>query len=395
MLDTSPTPQTQPARIRQRYTVDGDVALEAHLDAVCARVCEGVKRIIARPRLHGILLGGGYGRGEGGVLRTGEGDRPYNDLEFYVFVRGSAFLAERRHRAALHELGHALEAFAGVEVEFKIVSRRLLQRSGTTMFFHDLVCGHRTVLGAGDLLEGCAHHAAADHIPLHETTRLLMNRCSGLLFAAERLQRSEFTGEDADFVARNTAKAQLALGDALLAAHGMYHSSARVRGMRLGRLPAMPGIPNIATIVHLHREGVAFKLQPVRSGERREALRERHAKVSALAKEVFLWVESLRLEREFSSPRGYAESRGDKCPETPKWRNSLVNLRSLGLAGLWQTPLRHPRRRLLNALALLLWEPAVFADPKISACLASELLNPVPDIVSAVAAYAPLWHRFQ
>jgi len=387
--------ETAPSHPRPRYTTDGDASLEAHLDAVCARVRDGVTRIISERELHGILLGGGYGRGEGGVLRTPDGDLPYNDLEFYVFVRGSALPAERRHGAALRELGHALEEFAGIEVEFKLVNRRGLQRSGTTMFFHDLVSGHRVVAGSSDLLAGCAHHTDGSTIPLHEATRLLMNRCSGLLFAAERLQREEFTGEDADFVGRNIAKAQLALGDAVLVVHGLYHSSARVRGTRLSALPAPRELPDFASVVHLHGEGVAFKLRPARSAESREVLTVRHAVISTLAREVFLWLESRRLGAGFSSPRAYAESGCDKCPETPMWRNTLVNARWQGFRAFANSPLRHPRQRLLHALALLLWEPAVFADAKISDRLASQLLKPAPDLASAVATYTPLWHRFQ
>ena len=387
--------ETAPLNARMRYTTDGDASLEAHLDAVCARVGDGVARIIPERELHGILLGGGYGRGEGGVLRTPDGDLPYNDLEFYVFVRGSALFAERRYGAAIRELGHALGEFAGIEVEFKVVNRRGLQRSGPTMFFHDLVSGHRVVAGNSDILSGCARHTDSSSIPLHEATRLLMNRCSGLLFAAERLQRAEFTAEDADFTARNIAKAQLALGDAVLVAHGLYHSSARVRGTRLGAVPAPRDLPDFGSVVRLHGDGVAFKLRPARSTETHDVLVARHAAISALSREVFLWLESRRLGVGFPSPRGYAESACDKCPETPMWRNTLVNGRWQGIRALANAPFRHPRQRLLHALALLLWEPAVFADAKISGRLASQLLKSVPDLASAVATYTPLWHRFQ
>lgn len=112
-----------------RFTVDGSAALEGHLAAVCERVIEGVRACLPRHRLEGLVLGGGYGRGEGGVWRTPEGDRPYNDLEFYVLARGQAFLVERRFRAALQALGEALSPAAGLEVEFKVLTCAKLRRS--------------------------------------------------------------------------------------------------------------------------------------------------------------------------------------------------------------------------------------------------------------------------
>jgi hypothetical protein len=63
-----------------RFTLDGDEALERHLAHTCARVLSGIRGLIPPRRLEAVLLGGGYGRGEGGVLRGPGGDRPYNDL---------------------------------------------------------------------------------------------------------------------------------------------------------------------------------------------------------------------------------------------------------------------------------------------------------------------------
>src|SRR4051794_23190626 len=88
----------------QRFTVDGSDELEEHLERTCQTVLAGVLEIVSPQRLEALLLGGGYGRGEGGVLRTETGDRPYNDLEFYVCLRGRHWSNERRYGAALHRL---------------------------------------------------------------------------------------------------------------------------------------------------------------------------------------------------------------------------------------------------------------------------------------------------
>src|SRR5213075_351651 len=103
-------------------------------------------------RLEGLLLGGGYGRGEGGVLPTASGDRPYNDLEFYVFLRGNRHLNELRFGRALHVLGEILTPQAGVEVEFKIASLRELASTPISMFSYDLVVAHRWIIGNDELL---------------------------------------------------------------------------------------------------------------------------------------------------------------------------------------------------------------------------------------------------
>ena len=141
MAAATPPPSTSSAR----FTLDGDHGLEAHLTGICEAVRTGITRLVPAGRLEGILLGGGYGRGEGGVLHALGGDQPYNDLEFYVLLRGITVLNEWRHGAALRELAHALSGPAGIEVEFKVISRADLQRNAVTMFSYDLVRAHRRI----------------------------------------------------------------------------------------------------------------------------------------------------------------------------------------------------------------------------------------------------------
>ncbi len=76
------------AKPEARFTLNGSDALEQHLASVCKKVHAGIGRIIPKQKLEGLALGGGYGRGEGGVLKMPAGDQPYNDLEYYVLVRG-------------------------------------------------------------------------------------------------------------------------------------------------------------------------------------------------------------------------------------------------------------------------------------------------------------------
>ena len=58
-----------------RFTLDGDDALERGLKRTCARVLSGIRGLIPADKLEAVVLGGGYGRGEGGVLRNKDGKR--------------------------------------------------------------------------------------------------------------------------------------------------------------------------------------------------------------------------------------------------------------------------------------------------------------------------------
>jgi hypothetical protein len=339
---------------------------------MCKRVLAGVQKVILSQQLEGLLLGGGYGRGEGGVLRTKNGDRPYNDLEFYIFIRGNDWLNEKIYGRRLHRLAKSLTLEVGVEIEFKIISRKTLQQSPGSMFYYDLVSAHRWLLGDESMLAGSEHHRQARDIPLHEATRLLMNRCSGLLFAKGKLESKSFDDTDADFVSRNIAKAQLALGDAVLTVFGQYHWSAMVRNRRLLELEVDENLPWLSDVRHYHETGLKFKFHP-QINPSRAALQMEHEKISLLAQQVWLWLENRRLDCHFLSMRGYALSTVNKCSETDSGRNKLINAKTFGFHAYFKTRSEHhPRERVLDALAILLWLPWR-EKPDLQRCLEKQL----------------------
>jgi hypothetical protein len=365
-------------RTRGRFTLDGSEALEKFLQSCCERVRRELCNLIPAAKLEGLLLAGGYGRGEGGVL---DGDRPYNDLDFYVFLSGNHILNARSWTPHLPHLGERLSKEVGLEVELKADSLARWRRSPVTMFSYDVVMGHKWILGDESLFSGCEHHRRADRIPPAEAARLMLNRCSGLLFAAELLERKEFTAEWADFVTRNIAKTQLGIGDACLTMFGQYHWSCIERHERLKELD----LPWAADLQRHHAAGVEFKRHPKLSIESQLELARAHQEVSALALKVWLWIESRRLQAQFDSALDYAEHAADKCPETPRTRNALVNLKTFG-----RVSLRYPRERLFRALPLLLWEREHLPVPLLQRLLRTR----ASDFTRLVHAYKAIWQKF-
>lgn len=378
-----------------RFTIDGSDELEQRLASLCRQVAQGVRQVVLASKLEALVLGGGYGRGEGGVLRTAAGDEPYNDIEFYVFLRGNRLLNERRFSRPLNDLAERLSRDAGIHVEFKCESIHRLRGTPISMFSYDLVAGHHIVFGKPDIFRGCERHLEAANIPLSEATRLLFNRCSGLLLARERLSQRRNSIEDGDFIGRNLAKAQLALGDALLAALGKYHWSCRERNRRVLQLSLLEAPPNLARIKCHHSAGVAFKLHPRSSLGDIEEFQPLHAELSQLASQLWLWLESIRLQEAFLSPREYCLHSTNKCPETSAWRNCLLNLRTFGLKAINDTlKWRYPRERLFNALPLLLWDGDASTDRTIQCLLQKQLHTAASDWGGWVAAYKDLWPSY-
>jgi hypothetical protein len=236
-----------------------------------------------------------------------------------------------------------------------------------------------------------------------------MNRGTGLILARQRLRRHPLDADDADFIGRNIAKAQLAFGDAVLTARGGYHWSCLERHRRLLALPQGEAPAWFEELRQHHAAGLQFKLHPRRSSPKAEPLRRDYERVAAFMLPVWLWIESRRLGQEFRSAREYIASTVDKWPGTNGWRNRLLNAWICGPAAFFfRRSGRHPRERVLNAMAMLLWDndnletrlPAVLRNglPKVSTIVA-QVSNPryvTPHLgpcLDPVEPYRRLWEH--
>jgi hypothetical protein len=299
---------------------------------------------------------------------------------------------QRKYSSALCTLERELSSSSGLHVEFKLDSLQRFQAMPISMFTYDLVSAHRRLVGSEGIFHGCEHHLRSDDIPLSEATRLLYNRCSGLLLVRELLGQATLTDEQSDFIGRNLAKASLALGDAVLATRGQYHWSTQARAQRFAEMADAADVPELSALQNHHRGGVEFKFHPKRILKGLDQFRLEHREISLLAQRVWLWIEGRRLGRSFATINEYALSEINKCPETTPGKNYLLTMRTFGpAAAIGPLAGRYPRERLFNSLPLLLWNGEVSREPEVRRHLQKQLRSTASDWAGLVAAYKEIW----
>ena len=227
------------------------------LDRLVDDACAGVGAAVAAanvPRLAGVVLGGGYGRGEGGVKVTGkreQGTALSNDLDFFAITEEGASGAEiAAIAAALEPISREWTSKLGIDVDFTVRTPWRIRHDERRIMVQELVRGYFDVAGkkGEDLFAGVARRPAED-IPWGEAARLLMNRGMGLLLAREAAGRglpalpsasgqandgSRMSDVDRGFVNRNINKCLLGAGDARLVARRGYMWRAVERADALG-----------------------------------------------------------------------------------------------------------------------------------------------------------------
>jgi len=350
--------------------------LQENLDAHFVRTREHFQGLgSAQP--DAIILGGGYGRGEGGIAVDASGQsRFFNDLDYFVFTEEPQ---NPTLLSAVADWEKRESDLLGIDVEGKCLPQSQLNETPTSMMFFDLVSSHQVVLGPPDFLEPYRKQTNPQTIARIEATRLLWNRGSGLLFARADL----LAGESLDIVHRNQAKAKLAMGDALLTIRGLYRPFVRERQLLLREEADIH--PRIAA---LHEEGTAFKLRPTRTPDV-ATLQETQAELTALWISAFLEVESARLGVRFHDAGAYAKYRGRLFPETNPLRNLLLALRDrLKRNGNLRPATDYPRGALQRALVLLL-------EPEPDFRQTSRLFSQsILDLNQAARLYTKWWHHY-
>ena len=204
------------------------------LDRLVDEACASIGREVAAmkiPRLAGVVLGGGYGRGEGGAV----GSRLSNDLDFFAITESGAPEAEALPAiaAALEPVSKKWTAELGVDVDFAVKTPWRLKHDEERLMVQELLRGHFDVCGErGEALFAGIRLIDAAELPGSEAVRLLMNRGMGLLFAKEK--EGADGAASGDFINRNINKCVLGVGDARLIAKGAYRWKAQDRAAALG-----------------------------------------------------------------------------------------------------------------------------------------------------------------
>jgi len=146
-------------------------------------------------------------------------------------------------------------------------------------------------------------------------------------------------------------------------------------------------------ILRHHVAGMEFKLHPQRIAKSIPEFTAEHDELCALTSEVWLWLESRRLQRDFASVGEYALS--EKPPNGFSWRNYALNARTFGLGALFDPMSRfYPRERLLSSLPLLLRKNEVASKPALREHLQRQLRTKASDWTDLVTAYKQIWSGY-
>jgi hypothetical protein len=321
--------------------------LSARVDADLRAITEDTRAALGRD-LVGLLLVGGYARGEGGAVEGPRGLAPYNDYDL-VAVVGCPPDAARERLARVE--ARWTEA-TSVHVDIWPAAPSLVARPPHTLFWLDVGLGGVRVLAGEPRLVAAARRLRPRDVPLSEAARLLANRAVGL--ALSNLKAGGATSVDDD-ATRHVHKAVIAVGDAILLDADRYRGTVRERLEELLRMRAAPGVGE--ELCAMYAAAAAFRERPDRA---RIPAGEDPARWYARAVDrIGRWHLAFEARRAGTplDPAGYALFDGRifaELPDVGRLRALGSTLRAASRLGLPFFPwVGHPRERVARVAAAL------------------------------------------
>jgi hypothetical protein len=281
-----------------------------HCDSEINRVVAGQLREVAEAlvdllgdRLIAVLIAGGFGRGEGGIIRDEKGIRPVNDYDLYLVVK-SLKKTRCEFGGQIEAIAQACSARFGIkQIDMGLVSRWQLWVPRNSIVRYEAREGHQVICGPEKM---CIRSIRAEQIPMKEGAQYFFTRGGGLLIARYILENREKLEGMPWFenFSIEMNKAGIALGDVELILRRKYHWSYRKRLKRFEALEPDLGDAG-ERIGPVYRAAVEQKLDPQFVFDARQDLEQEWSGLAGLLFERFLVFEGNRFGQTFTDLRQY------------------------------------------------------------------------------------------
>jgi hypothetical protein len=378
-----------------RYTVYGNAGFDEKIDRDMALILNSVLEKIPENDIAAVILGGGYGRGEGGVVIDGNTMRLYNDYDLFIISDDISSAKIKRYQKALAVISIGLTEKIGIDVDFSLLKNRSqLKNTGFLMMWYELKMGHKVIYGNRNILDTLPEYDA-NSMPVSEAGRLMLNRGVGLLLAEKKIRGFSGRKEDLEFIERNIYKALMAAGDTYMITRGKYHYSYRKRYDMIDAFRNDDIIIKSGAFFELYKASIEYKLNPNSRPENLIILRELHQKTKTIFLNFYFYILSACFNKkigasaELISLLSFRTAFRSGLKNLSK--NIILNLKEVGIKNFSiRLLLKHPGFRLYLSLPYFLFEDMSISE-KIPWILG------LPDNASQdqkFMRFIKLWERF-
>jgi len=204
-----------------KFTAKGSGAVDDLIAGMMDTIVAALKEVVSENDYVSLVMIGGYGRSEGGVVVENGIEKPHNNFDFVLITND---LPGDKLNKLKHDIDNRMGSVIdeiGVGIDFGLVNASRMKSSSCLVMWYDMRYGHKTILGDESFVPSLSQFNL-DNIPAWDVRNLLVNRGTLLVINDLLLESESPEVEFKKIVIKHAVKAIIGYGDTFLYFHGKY-----------------------------------------------------------------------------------------------------------------------------------------------------------------------------
>lgn len=237
----------------QHLTYYNNKETETFLNNVLHEAAYVFNELFTKKQTAALILIGGYGRGEGGIVLENGGYHPHNNLDLLYIYNGNI------NTDTVEQANMKLQKISkkyNIGIDMSAINKQKVMKLDGQVVAYDMRHGHKTLLGDSKFLK--EHQAfSLYNIDPADIRQLLVNRGTLLLINRVLLNKPTLTKDEKKLIIKHAIKAIIGYGDALLYFNDSYHWSYAQKQTNMSELKNID-----KAIKNLYSEAMLFRFMP-------------------------------------------------------------------------------------------------------------------------------------
>jgi len=309
-----------------KLSLRGSVHFEEKMTNLLNDISIDIEKFIDSTLYKSVILIGGYGRGEGGVIKVQNVEFPHNNLDFLIVSKHINKNEEEELKNNINEIITSHCTSLNIDFDLSLISEFKLKTCEPLVITYDMKYGHKVINGDFSFFTSLSRFDI-ENIPDWDIRNLMVNRGTLLTINDLILAKKDHTMKDLKTIIKHCIKAIIGYGDALLYYHGNYHYSYVEKKLRMAQDNNVD-----ESFKKLYDDAMAFRFEPNYDKYLQLDLIDFQNDVKEILKKIHLSCEAMSLQNKDIKWRGYFETAlSNSLSHNLSFKMVLKNIRNLFL----------------------------------------------------------------
>ena len=198
-----------------KFTVCGTEVVEELIRNMIAEIVTVFEESLKPTDYEALIMLGGYGRGEGGVVIEDGVEKPHNNFDFILLSKNRTDEENGKMKQELMVKVGEKSRKLNIGIDMSVISASKLQHAACRIIWFDMRFGHKTLLGNAEFVPSLTRFSV-DKIPAWDARNLLVNRGTLMIINDLLLEKEELNEDFKKLIVKHIIKAIIGYGDTLL-----------------------------------------------------------------------------------------------------------------------------------------------------------------------------------